>query len=116
MGPRSGAHRCRDSAVGSMGIRFLLVIHSDKPSGVTQCFEAISTPVIYFRVVGVLVQFRSLGPFGVRLFFVSGSGGELPGVAVLRPRLRLAAPGCLLGGAPWRSVCCSAGIPATHIE
>ncbi len=24
---------------------------------------------------------------------------ELPGVAVLRPRLRLAAPGCLLGGA-----------------
>ena len=43
-------------------------------------------------------------------------GGELPGVSMLRPRVRLAAPGCLLGWAPWRSVCCSAGIPATHIE
>ena len=42
--------------------------------------------------------------------------GELPGVAEWRPRLRQAAPGCLLGGAPWRPVCCSTGLPETHIE
>ena len=41
---------------------------------------------------------------------------ELPGVALLRPRLGLGAPGRLVGGAPWCLVCCSAGITATHRE
>ncbi len=31
-------------------------------------------------------------------------------------QLRLAASGCLLGGATWRPACCNAGIPANHIE